>query len=82
MYMEIKRLLSNDVGKIIISILLGLGLSSLFNKVCQGKDCLEFQSPEIDNIKEKNLQIWEKNVFQYELETTECENNKKNVDIA
>ena len=50
--MELKKLLSNDVGKVIISVLLGLGLASLFNKVCQGKDCLEFQSPEIDDIKE------------------------------
>ena len=79
--MELKKLLRNDVGKVIISVLLGLGLASLFNKVCQGKDCLEFQSPEIDDIKEKTYKYGKK-CFQYELETTECENNKKNVDIA
>ena len=79
--MEIKKLLSNDAGKVLVSILLGLGLASLFNKVCQGKDCLEFQSPEIDNIKEKKYKYGKK-CFQYELESTECDNNKKTINIA
>ena len=41
--MNIKRLLNTHLGRIIISILLGLGLASLFRKVCTDKNCIKFE---------------------------------------
>ena len=39
--MEIKHFLSSENGKIIISILLGLGFATLFRKNCEGRNCFE-----------------------------------------
>lgn len=41
----IKNLLKSKSGKIIISCILGLGLASLFKKVCIDDNCLIIKSP-------------------------------------
>ena len=40
--MNLKRLLYSSLGKIIISIMLGLGLATMFSKVCKDKNCITF----------------------------------------
>ena len=40
--MYLRRLIYGDVGKIVISIILGLGLSTLFRKVCKNRNCIVF----------------------------------------
>ena len=50
--MKFRDILKNKNGKIIISCILGLGLASLFKKVCVDDNCLIIKSPpksEIDN---------------------------------
>ena len=51
--MYIKRLLHSQIGKGIVSILLGLGLATLFRKVCNDRNCLVFKGPEIDIVDNK-----------------------------
>ena len=48
--MYVRRLITGTFGKTLISILLGLGLATLFRKVCKGRNCLVFQAPKIDKI--------------------------------
>jgi hypothetical protein len=52
--MNVRRLLHSNIGKSIISILLGLGLATLFRKVCNDRNCLLFKAPEPSEIKDKN----------------------------
>jgi len=49
--MYIRRLIYTPAGNIMISILLGLGLATLFRKSCKNRNCLVFQAPPIDKIK-------------------------------
>ena len=49
--MYLKRILHSNVGKIFMSILLGLGLATLFRKVCNNRNCLVFKAPELSKIK-------------------------------
>ena len=58
--MEIKYFLSSENGKIIISILLGLGFATLFRKKCKGQNCFEFKSPSLDEIKNKKYKYGSK----------------------
>ena len=44
MEFHFKRLLYSRVGKIIISLLLGLGLATLFRKVCNKKKLFSISS--------------------------------------
>ena len=44
--------LNTKLGKYMVSILLGLGLASLFRKSCEKRNCLVFEAPSFDEIKE------------------------------
>ena len=77
-------LFHTDRGKIIVSIILGLGLASIFRKYCDGKNCYHFIGPEHNNLrneifshdsnKNKCYTLNEKNV--------KCDNNKKILEFA
>ena len=51
--MNFKRLLHQPLGKFFISVLLGLGLASLFRKVCKDKNCIIFKGAETEEIDSK-----------------------------
>lgn len=79
--MELKRFFNTETGKIIISILLGLGLATLFRKSCEGQNCLSFKGPDLEDIKKKKYK-YGNTCFQYEMSSIPCDNKKKYVDFA
>ena len=42
--------MKTDIGKIILSIILGIGLASLFRKSCESRNCLKFYAPSFKEI--------------------------------
>ena len=48
--MEFKRILKSEYGIKLLSIVLGLGLATLFRKVCKGRNCMVFKGPPIDEV--------------------------------
>ena len=79
--MNLKRLIYSDVGRIVISIILGLGLATLFRKVCKQRDCLVFHAPKLDKIKNQVFKFKDK-CYQFEEEIEKCDDNKKIVNFA
>ena len=56
--MNFKRLLETPMGISFISIILGLGLATLFRKVCTDKNCIVFNGPVIEDIEDKvNIEL-------------------------
>jgi hypothetical protein len=53
MQIHFGKFLHSERGKIIMSILLGLGLASLFRTVCKDNNCLIFHAPPLDEFKDK-----------------------------
>ena len=53
MKIDIKRIINSERGKIVLSILLGLGLATLFRQSCTSNKCLIFKAPTLDQIKNK-----------------------------
>jgi hypothetical protein len=53
MGLHLGKFVHTQSGKIIMSILLGLGLSSLFRAVCKNNNCIEFHAPPLDDFKDK-----------------------------
>ena len=51
--MHLGKFVHTQSGKILMSILLGFGLASLFRTVCKNKDCLIFHAPPIEELKDK-----------------------------
>jgi len=71
-----QRLLHSRVGVIFISILLGLGLATMFRKVCKDKSCIEFNGPILAEVGDKTYKYGEK-CYQYKLESSSCKMDKK-----
>ena len=79
------RLFKTEAGKNIISIILGLGLASLFRQACNEKNCIYFQGPIIKDIEDKVFKS-DGACYSYKAEHVNCDaaaqSNKKIVDIT
>ena len=53
MKFNLKELVNSSRGRTVFSILLGLGLATLFRKACNNRNCLVFKAPSLQNIKGK-----------------------------
>ena len=79
--MNLKRLISTPLGIVFISLLLGLGLATLFRKVCNDKNCIIFNGPIISEFDKKIYQYGNK-CYQYDTTATNCDKTKKIIDIT
>ena len=70
------RFVHTEIGKYIMSILLGFGLASLFRTVCKDKNCLIFHAPPLDQFQDK---IYKSNgkCVKYNHFATKCSENAK-----
>ena len=75
------RLLHTDNGRYAISFLLGMGLASLFRKVCNDKNCIVFNGPVISDIEDKTYKHGDK-CYKYKHEPTKCDSTKKVINIG
>ena len=69
------------MGKLMISVLLGLGLATLFRKVCTDKNCIRFNGPVITDVQGKTYKHGEK-CYQYTSNATKCDPKKKVMDMS
>ena len=74
--MNFKRLLDTKNGRIFISILLGLGIASLFRRACKNRKCIVFRHPDIENIKDKVFKSDAK-CYKYSLKSEKCNSTKQ-----
>jgi len=73
--------MNSQMGKIFISILLGLGLATFFRTVCKEKNCIRFSGPVIGEIDGKIYKHGEK-CYKYDSESSgSCDPNKRVLDI-
>lgn len=79
--MNLKRLLNTPMGAILISVLLGLGLATLFYKTCSGKQCIDFNGPLISEIDGKTYKYGEE-CYKYTLHSAPCNSTKKIVELG
>ena len=79
--MNIKRLLYSPIGKMLLSIVLGLGLATLFRRACTEKDCINFQGPVISEFEDKVYKHGEK-CYKYTVNSSKCDVTKRVVDIS
>ena len=80
--MDLRAKLKTYEGKVLLSILLGLGLATLFRQVCKGKNCIAFYAPKPKKTNDKVYKHEDK-CYKYSLETTSCDmKNKKKLNFA
>lgn len=74
--MHFERILHSRVGKILMSIILGIGLATLFKKACKGKGCYNFIGPKFEDVKNKQYKFNDK-CYTYTEKAVSCDKNKK-----
>lgn len=79
--MKFKQILNSDTGKILISIMLGLGLASLFREACHGDKCINFEGPILEEVENKVFKQGDK-CYSYKSHRVDCSNEKKAVPFS
>ena len=82
--MKIKQLINSKEGKYIISVVLGLGLATLFREVCKDKTCIVFKAIGEKEIKDKIYKHdkHDNKCYKYSLKSSSCNKNKQIISIA
>ena len=80
MTIHLGKFVHTETGKIIMSILLGFGLASLFRTVCKNNNCLIFHAPPLEQIKDKIYKNKDKCV-KYNPVSAKCSDGNKIVDF-
>lgn len=75
--MYLDKFINSYTGKIVMSILLGLGLATLFRAVCSGKDCRVIAAPPIEEI-ENQVYRFNNKCYNIEKSAVKC-NSKKTI---
>jgi hypothetical protein len=78
---NLKKLVETSNGRIILSIIFGLGLSTMFRKACNKRNCIVFKAPHINDIKGKTFKFQDK-CYQFTEEASKCDSNKKIVSFT
>jgi hypothetical protein len=68
------------MGKVLLSMILGLGLATLFREVCHGKNCITFNGPVISELDGKIYKYGE-DCHEYNIKSAKCNTMKKTVEI-
>jgi hypothetical protein len=58
-------------GQYIISFILGMGIASLFRKVCNDRNCLVFSAPDFDEVT-KNIYTYGDKCYSFNKESVKC----------
>ena len=79
--MNLRNLINSEPGKIIISIILGLGLATIFRRVCKGRECLVFHAAPMNKIKDQIFKFNNK-CYTFNEKAVSCDKNKKILKFA
>jgi hypothetical protein len=75
------KFVHTETGKILMSILLGFGLASLFRNICKDKDCLIFHAPSLSDFKDKIYIGSSGKCVKYKPVASKCNTNSKIIDF-
>ena len=84
----IRKFMETESGKALISIILGLGVASLFRKkpcssqgrIKSQKDCIKFVSPDMSTVSDKIYKYGDE-CFTYKATPSPCDKSKIKVDL-
>lgn len=76
--MHLGKFVHTKTGQIIMSILLGFGLASLFRTLCKDANCRTFHAPPLNDFKDKIYKSKDKHkCIKYVPVATKCSLNSK-----
>ena len=79
--MYLDKFVHSHTGKIIMSLLLGVGLATFFRSVCKGKQCRIIEAPPMEEIEDQTYRFDGK-CYKLEKNAIKCDTRKNTVKIA
>ena len=70
------KLLESNVGRIILSIILGFGLATIFKKVCKDNSCIIVKGPKTEETSKYYYKI-DSDCYKYTPVATQCDGEQK-----
>ena len=70
-----------QLGKYVISIILGFGFASLFRSVCKDRQCLDFKAPALEKI-QKYTYRFNESCYNFNEEAIRCGERETTVPFA
>jgi len=77
--MYLDKFVHSSTGRIIMSILLGIGLATFFRQVCKGKQCKIISSPPLDEL--NNVFKIDNSCYNIEKRAVKCDPKKRTIQI-
>jgi hypothetical protein len=65
------RMIHTSFGRTLISIVLGIGIASIFRKTCKDASCFKFTSPPAAEVKE-SVYLHGGSCYKFDTETVKC----------
>ncbi len=65
------QLLRSREGEILISVILGFGVATLFRRVCKGRSCVVIKGPKLQEVQEYVYRIDDR-CYKYKPQVVEC----------
>ena len=81
MAVNLGKFVHTETGKMLMSILLGFGLASLFRTICKDRECLIFHAPSLDDFKDKIYKTNSGKCVKYNPVPSKCSMNSKIIDF-
>lgn len=79
MYLE--KFVQSQTGKYLMSILLGIGIATIFRQTCRGRNCRIMKAPPLEEIEDKIFKIDNK-CYKIEKNVIECKPKRKTLRFA
>ena len=76
--MQLHDFIHSSTSRVIIGIIMGLGLSSLFRKTCHGRNCMVFKAPDMEETRKFTFK-YDGKCFDYKIGSTKCDDSRVNV---
>jgi len=67
-------------GQYIISFILGIGLASLFRKVCKDRSCIVFKAPDFDDVT-KNIYAYDNKCYTFKKSSVACGGAEREISV-
>lgn len=79
--MHLERFVQTAGGRLLMSVILGVGLATLFKVSCKDKNCLLMKAPSLEQLKDKIYKVDDK-CYKFNPSQTKCDTTKEIYEFA
>jgi len=79
--MNLTKFVHSETGKCLMSVILGLGLATLFRATCKGTNCVVYHAPPMDEIDNK-IYKYDNKCYKYTQSPVKCDPSKQTIEFA